>query len=106
MPRNRKNACPNSIKFFHQYPYNYLCNFATTFISCVDKLDSIYPKSGSIVDSLSDSNNTLCERYWHLCQPRHTHQLIIPYKKYVQSNTGSKENVEDRFQYWKNIVKD
>lgn len=28
------------------------------------------------------------------------------YKQYVQSGTGSKENVEGRFQYWKNIVKD
>lgn len=26
------------------------------------------------------------------------------YKQYVQSGTGSQENVSGRFQYWKNIV--
>ena len=67
------------LNLFRQYNYNSLCSFTTAFKSCVDTLDSIYPKSDSIVDSLSDSYTTLRERYWHL------YQLIEAYRPTVNA---------------------
>ena len=61
------------ISLFHQYNYNSLCSFKKAFASCCDTLDSIYPKSDSISDVLSNSYYKLRDRYHHL------KELITPY---------------------------